>query len=98
MDAVSSIARSGMTAALQQQDSAAHNIANSQTPHFKRENVSHRELANGGVATTTERTETVGNNVSADSEMVAFAKNSLDNQLLTEALSAKYRLVRAALG
>lgn len=66
MNAVSSIARSGMTAALQQLDAAAHNIANSETPHFKRETVSHRELANGGVATTIDRAETVGHHLSAD--------------------------------
>jgi flagellar hook protein FlgE len=66
MNAVSSIARSGMTAAIQHLDSAAHNIANAQTPHFKREVVSQHELANGGVATTVQQTQTVGNDLSTD--------------------------------
>ena len=66
MNAVSSIGRSGMTAAIQQLDSASHNIANTQTPHFQRETVSQRELPNGGVATTVDRSQTVGNDLSAD--------------------------------
>lgn len=66
MNAVSSIGRSGMTAALQQLDSSAHNIANSQTSNFKREVVSQRELPNGGVATTVEQTRTIGHDLAAD--------------------------------
>jgi flagellar hook protein FlgE len=66
MDAVSSIGRSGMTAALQRQEASAHNIANTQTPHFKRETVSQRELANGGVVTTTEQAQTVGTDLNAE--------------------------------
>jgi flagellar hook protein FlgE len=66
MNAVSSIGRSGMTAAIQQLDSASHNIANTQTPQFRRETVSQRELPNGGVATTVDRAQTEGNNESAD--------------------------------
>jgi flagellar basal body rod protein FlgB len=38
-----------------------------------------------------------GNNVSADSEMVAFTENALTNQLLSQALTAKYQLIRATL-
>lgn len=66
MNAVSSIGRSGMTAALQQLDSASHNIANLETPKFRRETVSQRELPNGGVATTVRQTETVGNDLAQD--------------------------------
>lgn len=66
MNAVSSIARSGMTAAIQQLDSASHNIANTETPKFQRETVSQRELPNGGVATTIKRTESVGNDTAQD--------------------------------
>lgn len=66
MNAVSSIGRSGVTAALQQQEASAHNIANAQTPHFKRETVNQRELANGGVATTIEQSQTVGNDLNAE--------------------------------
>lgn len=66
MNAVSSIARSGMTAAIQHLDSASHNIANTQTPHFRRETVSQRELPNGGVATTVQQTQTVGNDMAQD--------------------------------
>lgn len=66
MNAVSSIARSGMTAALQQLDSSAHNIANGQTSNFRREVVNQRELPNGGVATTVEQTQTIAHDLSAD--------------------------------
>lgn len=66
MNAVSSIGRSGMTAALQQLDSSAHNIANGQTTNFKREIVSQRDLPNGGVATTVEQTQTIAHDLAAD--------------------------------
>lgn len=66
MNAVSSIARSGMTAALQQLDSSAHNIANGQTTNFKRELVTQRELPNGGVTTTVEQSQAIAHDLSGD--------------------------------
>ena len=85
------------------------NIANMETPGYLAQTVSFQEsltkaLGDGTPETadvTTSRsmaaTNMNGNNVSADTEMVGFTENALTNQLLTEALSAKYRLLRAAL-
>jgi flagellar basal-body rod protein FlgB len=85
------------------------NIANMETPGYLAQTVSFQdslskalhdgspETADVTTARSTAATNMNGNNVSADSEMVAFTDNSLTNQLLTEALSAKYRLLRAAL-
>ncbi|RZI83311.1 MAG: flagellar basal body rod protein [Rubrivivax sp.] len=66
MNAVSSIAMSGMSAARQQLDSSAHNIANGQTANFKRELVVQRELPDGGVTTTIEQAQTSGNDLDTD--------------------------------
>ena len=85
------------------------NIANLETPGYLAQKVSFQDslskaLTDGApgeahitTARSTAATNMNGNNVSADSEMVGFTENTLTNQLLTEALSAKYRLLRAAL-
>jgi flagellar basal-body rod protein FlgB len=85
------------------------NIANMETPGYLAQTVSFQdalgkalddgspESAAISTARSTAATNMNGNNVSADGEMVAFAENALTNQLLTEALSAKYRLLRAAI-
>jgi flagellar hook protein FlgE len=66
MNAVSSIALSGLSAARQHLDSSAHNIANGQTQGFRRELVVQRELPDGGVTTTTEQAQTSGNDLDTD--------------------------------
>src|SRR5688500_4534182 len=49
MNSLSSIAQSGIGAAALRLDSAAHNIANGQTPGFRRQVVQQEALPEGGV-------------------------------------------------
>lgn len=51
------IALSGMRAASQAMRSSAHNIANMQTPGFRRETVTMTAQADGGVAASVSRSE-----------------------------------------
>jgi flagellar hook-associated protein FlgK len=53
MSSVSSIARSGMTAALARVGASANNIANQQTPGYRRRQLLQSETPGGGVDTTT---------------------------------------------
>jgi flagellar hook-associated protein FlgK len=53
MSSVSSIARSGMAAAVSRVDAAANNIANQQTPAYRRQQVRQSEAPGGGVDTMT---------------------------------------------
>jgi flagellar basal-body rod protein FlgB len=85
------------------------NIANMETPGYLAQNVSFQdslskaltdgspETADISTSRSSAATNMNGNNVSADSEMVAFTENSLTNQLLTQALTAKYTLLRTAM-
>jgi flagellar basal-body rod protein FlgB len=85
------------------------NIANMETPGYLAQNVSFEDSLRNAVlngspesadvttARSTAATNMNGNNVNVDSEMVGFTKNNLNNQLLVEALNAKYRLLRAAM-
>jgi flagellar hook-associated protein FlgK len=49
MNSLSSIARSGMNAALLRLDTAANNVANAETPGYRRQFVLQEEQAAGGV-------------------------------------------------
>lgn len=66
MQAVSSIASSGMTAAARNLGSAGHNLANLGTTGFKREVSSQESLDTGGVTTKVERATLPGNAIEAD--------------------------------
>ena len=66
MNSVSSIALSGMSAARQHLDAAPHNIANGQTQGFKRQIVNQRELPDGGVTTSIEQAQTIGQGIDTD--------------------------------
>jgi len=57
MGSASSIAISGLAAAQLRLDASSHNIANWQTPNFRREEVTQRELPEGGVTATIEQAE-----------------------------------------
>jgi flagellar basal-body rod protein FlgB len=86
------------------------NIANAETPCFLASRVSFEDslaeaMRRGDPASmTTTETRTAdptnmnGNNVQVDQEMVGLSQNQLQQQLVTEALNAKYRLLRAAIG
>jgi flagellar basal-body rod protein FlgB len=85
------------------------NIANLETPGYLAQTVSFQdsltkaledgspESANVTTARSTAATNMNGNNVDPDTEMVAFDDNTLTNQLLSQALTAKYTLLRTAM-
>lgn len=76
MNNLSSIARSGMQAAQTQLDAAASNVANAQTPAYRRREVVQQERSDGGVSTDIRRTPTEG--VALETDLVAQlqAKNA----------------------
>jgi len=66
MNSVNSIALSGMNAATLHLGSAAHNIANEQTPGFRRQLVTQQAQAEGGVSATVTQADAVGVNLAED--------------------------------
>ena len=66
MLSAAALARTGMSAATLRQDSAAHNIANLQTPGFRRQQVVQQTLPEGGVTATVTRTATPGEDLAGD--------------------------------
>lgn len=66
MNAISSIALSGVQAASTRMDAAAHNVANGQTPNFKREVVHLASQETEGVVATIGKAEEIGPDLTAD--------------------------------
>lgn len=66
MNSPPSIALSGMNAAILRLDVAGNNIANSQTPGYKRQAVLQAGQADGGVTTLIARSVEAGENVARD--------------------------------
>jgi flagellar hook-associated protein FlgK len=66
MNAVSSIALSGLQAAQTRMGSSAHNIANALTPNFRRQVVAQQSVAQGGVATAIDRAPIAGDALAED--------------------------------
>ncbi len=66
MNSLSSISLSGMNAAMLRLDAAGNNIANSQTPGYRRQSVVQAEQADGGVTTSVERAAAPGENMAQD--------------------------------
>lgn len=66
MNSISSTALSGMNAALLRIDAAANNIANAQTPQYRRQFVAQQEQAQGGVGATTGRVDLPGEDLAQD--------------------------------
>jgi flagellar hook protein FlgE len=66
MNSISSIALSGLSAAMLRLDAAGNNIANAQTPAYRRQAVSQAEDAQGGVSTTVERAVEPGDDLAQD--------------------------------
>lgn len=73
MNSISSIAQSGLGAAVQRLGAAAHNIANQQTPGYRRQVVVQEPLAQGGVATSVSQSPQPGDDLARDvvEQMVA---------------------------
>lgn len=91
---VSSIALSGMQAAKVQLDVAAHNIANAQTPGFRRQVATQQAQPEGGVKTEVSQINTPGpdfagdvvNQLSAGYAFVANLKTIETEQQMTGSL------------
>lgn len=60
MNPLSSIALSGLAAAQQRLRASAHNIANAQTPGFRRQLVTQQAMPEGGVRATLQRAPVEG--------------------------------------
>ena len=66
MNTISSIAVSGVNAASSRLDAAAHNIANAQTPDFKRQVVHQASQETVGVVTSVGKSDEIGADLAAD--------------------------------
>lgn len=66
MNSINSIAQSGMSAALLRLDAAANNIANGQTPGYRRQFVRQEPQPQGGVTTSIDRVVEPGENLAED--------------------------------
>jgi len=75
MNAISSIALSGLHAAQTRMSSSAHNIANAATPGFRRQLVAQQTAPNGGVAATTQRAPAQGNALADDLVTLKLAQH-----------------------
>jgi flagellar hook-associated protein FlgK len=62
----SSIAQSGMNAALLRLDSSAHNIANLPTENFRRQEVVQESVAQGGVKASVKQADVAGSSLVDD--------------------------------
>ena len=75
MNAISSIALSGLHAAQTRMSSSAHNIANAVTPGFRRQVVAQQTVPNGGVAATIERAPSEGDALAEDLVALKLAQH-----------------------
>lgn len=76
MTSISSIAASGMNAAQTRLGSSAHNVANLNTPDFRRNNVTQSEQVGAGVATSVNKARMAGSALETDVVAQLSAKNS----------------------
>ena len=83
MGSVSSIAISGISAAQLRLDAASHNIANWQTPNFHREEVTQRELPDGGVTASVDQSESTVPQLNTDVVEQMSAGYTFDANLRT---------------
>ena len=83
MNSISSIAQSGMSAAMLRLSSSAHNIANDQTPGFRRQLVTQEAQAGGGVVSQVAQADTAGVNLAEDLVQQMAAAYSFKANLLT---------------
>jgi len=102
-----SVAAAGMSA---RQRATADNISNINTPNYLAKRVSFEAslqsainagnpaAANITTQTSLEPTETNGNNVNLDEETVSITDTGLKYQTTVQALSAKFQLLKTAIG
>ncbi len=91
-----------------QQQAHQQNIANVETPGYLAKRVTFEDSLRSAIergrpsmvtvsqTNTTDETRIDGNNVRLDRELTGMTENALKQQLVTEALNAKYRLIRTA--
>lgn len=107
------LTRSTLAAALRgldaQREAHQHNVSNVETPGFRAKRVDFEDSLRRALDTrqphraavssrqTLDPTRLDGNNVRLDRELTGLAENGLRQHLVTEALNAQYRLVRAAM-
>ncbi|MED5618512.1 flagellar basal body rod C-terminal domain-containing protein [Ideonella sp. BN130291] len=66
MNSIANIGLSGMNAAMRQLGASAHNIANAQTPGFRRQQVLQQTLADGGVRVSVAQAAEPGEHLAED--------------------------------
>jgi flagellar hook protein FlgE len=76
MDSISSVSLSGMNAAQTALDAAASNVANANTPDYRRREVSNVQTAQGGVTAEVRRAEAAGPALESDLVAQLQAKNA----------------------
>lgn len=76
MASISSISLSGMHAAQTRLDSSAHNIANTETTPFRRQEVVQTEQKDGGVSTSLSKSSMEGASLETDMVAQLQAKNA----------------------
>lgn len=76
MTALSSISTSGLAAAQATLETCAHNVANSATPGFKRQQAAQTEQADGSVHTTLTAATEPGDDLAAEMVSMLRAKNA----------------------
>jgi flagellar basal-body rod protein FlgB len=108
-DVATSTLHAAMRGLAARQRTIADNVANLETPGFRAGRVSFEDSlraavqvgrpAGAEVASSRSTAPTLpnGNNVNLDDETLAMVDTNLRYQLATEAISAKYRLLRSAM-
>ena len=76
MNNTASVALSGMNAAQVQMSAVAHNVANTNTPGLRRQQVHFVPQAQGGVAATAEQADVAGSAIESDMVALLQAKQS----------------------
>lgn len=76
MNSISSVALLGMNAALASQNSSAHNVANLNTPNFRRDEVLQSAQDGGGVTVARQQSSVKGTSLEADVVAQLQAKNA----------------------
>lgn len=93
-----------------QRQAAEHNIANVETPGFQARRVSFQNALRSAIASgdpsraeittrlSSNATRVDGSNVDLEDEVTSLELNALQQQLLTEALNARYTRLRTSIG
>jgi flagellar basal-body rod protein FlgB len=99
-----------LTGAAQRQQLLANNLANADTPGFKRTDLDfHSQLASALASgrpdtpftpqtDTTSSMQADGNNVDIDTEMAKLSQNALDYQSLVAVASSRLKMLQTAIG